>query len=194
MRVTVEMSLYPLQGSPIEKILAFIETIQGDARLEVVVNQMSTQLRGELGSVMETLQTALMRSFTGGGPQALVVKFLNADLPIGDAPVPRRRLRRSRRPPASMSLEVKAGAFALAYLVLASNRNPVLAAALIGTLLSLRCSSRRGSILSPLPVVLAMAVYGWRQWRRRGPATRSATSRQQRPVKYRVAAIACTPP
>ena len=87
MRVTVEMSLYPLQGSPIEKILAFIETIQGDARLEVVVNQMSTQLRGELGSVMETLHTALNRSFTGGGPQALVVKFLNADLPIGAAPV-----------------------------------------------------------------------------------------------------------
>lgn len=87
MRVTVEMSLYPLQGSPIERILAFIETIQGDARLEVVVNQMSTQLRGELGAVMEVLREALERSFTGGGAQALVVKFLNADLPIGEPPV-----------------------------------------------------------------------------------------------------------
>ncbi len=48
---------------------------------------MSTQLRGELGVVMETLRTALERSFTGGGPQALVVKFLNADLPIGEPPV-----------------------------------------------------------------------------------------------------------
>jgi uncharacterized protein YqgV (UPF0045/DUF77 family) len=87
MRVTVEMSLYPLQGSPIERILAFIETIQADARLEVVVNQMSTQLRGELGVVMEVLREALERSFTGGGAQALVVKFLNADLPIGEPPV-----------------------------------------------------------------------------------------------------------
>ena len=87
MRVTVEMSLYPLQGSPIERILAFIETIRGDARLEVVVNQMSTQLRGELGAVMEVLSEALERSFTGGGAQALVVKFLNADLPIGEPPV-----------------------------------------------------------------------------------------------------------
>jgi uncharacterized protein YqgV (UPF0045/DUF77 family) len=87
MRVTVEMSLYPLQGHPIQKIVAFIETIQSDARLEVVVNQMSTQLRGELGVVMETLRTALEQSFTGGGPQALVVKFLNADLPIGEPPV-----------------------------------------------------------------------------------------------------------
>jgi uncharacterized protein YqgV (UPF0045/DUF77 family) len=87
MRVTVEMSLYPLQGSPIERILAFIETIQGDSRLEVVVNQMSTQLRGELDVVMEVLREALERSFTGGGSQALVAKFLNANLPIGEAPV-----------------------------------------------------------------------------------------------------------
>jgi uncharacterized protein YqgV (UPF0045/DUF77 family) len=87
MRVTVELSLYPLQGSPIEKIIAFIETVQGDSRLEVVVNQMSTQLRGELDAVMEVLHTALERSFTGGGPQALVVKFLNADLSVGEPPV-----------------------------------------------------------------------------------------------------------
>jgi uncharacterized protein YqgV (UPF0045/DUF77 family) len=87
MRVTVELSLYPLQGSPIEKILAFIGTIQGDARLEVVVNQMSTQLRGELDAVMEVLHEALARSFAGGGPQALVAKFLNADLAIGEPPV-----------------------------------------------------------------------------------------------------------
>jgi len=89
MRVTAEMSLYPiqgLQGSPIEKILAFIETIQGDTRLEVVVNQMSTQLRGELGVVMEVLGKALERSFAAGGSQALVVKVLNSDLPIGEPP------------------------------------------------------------------------------------------------------------
>jgi hypothetical protein len=48
---------------------------------------MSTQLRGELDAVMEVLHTALERSFTGGGPQALVVKFLNADLSVGEPPV-----------------------------------------------------------------------------------------------------------
>ena len=87
MRITVELSLYPLQGAPVEKILAFIATIRGDARLEVVVNQMSTQLRGELGDVLDALRTALERSFDGGGSQALVAKFLNADLPIGEPPV-----------------------------------------------------------------------------------------------------------
>ena len=87
MRVTVEMSLYPLQGAPIEKILAFIETITSEARIEVVVNQLSTQVRGELGVVMSTITVALERSFGNGGSQALVLKILNADLPIGEPPL-----------------------------------------------------------------------------------------------------------
>jgi uncharacterized protein YqgV (UPF0045/DUF77 family) len=87
MRVTAEMSLYPLQGQPLEKILAFIETMTSDARLEVVVNQLSTQVRGELGVVMSTITTAIERSFGNGGAQALVLKILNADLPIGEPPL-----------------------------------------------------------------------------------------------------------
>jgi len=87
MRVTAEMSLYPLQGQPLEKILAFIAEIASDARLEVVVNQLSTQVRGELGVVMAVLTAAVERSFAAGGSQALVLKILNADLPIAQAPV-----------------------------------------------------------------------------------------------------------
>ena len=87
MRVTVEMSLYPLAGDALDKILGFIEAVQSDKRLEVVVNQMSTQVRGELGVVVEVLRAALERSFGAGGSQALVVKFLNADLPISEPPV-----------------------------------------------------------------------------------------------------------
>jgi len=87
MRVTVEMSLYPLADEALDKILGFIDVLRGDARLEVVVNQMSTQLRGELGVVLDVLRKAIERSFGAGGSQALVVKFLNADLPIGEPPV-----------------------------------------------------------------------------------------------------------
>jgi len=91
MRVTAEMSLYPLQGQPLEKILAFIETIQGEPRLEVVVNQLSTQVRGELGVVMGTITKALERSFGAGGSQALVLKILNADLAVGEPPILERK-------------------------------------------------------------------------------------------------------
>ena len=69
MRVTAEMSLYPLQGQPLPKILAFIAEIASDARLEVVVNQLSTQVRGELGVVMAVLTAAVERSFGEGGAQ-----------------------------------------------------------------------------------------------------------------------------
>jgi uncharacterized protein YqgV (UPF0045/DUF77 family) len=91
MRVTVEMSLYPLQGQPLEKILAFIDDVRRDPRVEVVVNQMSTQLRGELADVMNVLADAVEVSFAAGGSQALVLKILNADLPIGEPPVLDRR-------------------------------------------------------------------------------------------------------
>ena len=87
MRVTVEMSLYPLATDALEKILSFIDVVQGDKRIEVVVNQMSTQVRGELADVLDVLRAALVRSFGAGGSQALVVMFLNADLPIGEPPV-----------------------------------------------------------------------------------------------------------
>ena len=87
MRVTVEMSLYPLADDALDEILDFIDVVRGDARLDVVVNQMSTQLRGELRVVLDVLRAAIERSFGAGGSQALVVKFLNADLPIGEPPV-----------------------------------------------------------------------------------------------------------
>jgi len=87
MRVTVEMSLYPLAKDALDRILGFIDVVQGDDRLEVVVNQMSTQVRGELSDVLDALKAALERSFGAGGSQALVVKFLNADLPIGEPPI-----------------------------------------------------------------------------------------------------------
>ncbi len=87
MRVTAEMSLYPLQGQPLERILAFIATIRADDRLEVVVNQLSTQVRGELAVVMHVVGQAVERSFAAGGSQALVLKILNADLPIATPPV-----------------------------------------------------------------------------------------------------------
>jgi uncharacterized protein YqgV (UPF0045/DUF77 family) len=86
MRITAEMSLYPLQGDPIPRILRFIDTVQRSDRVEIAVNQMSTQIRGELDDVMHVTAAALRESFAQGGPQVLVAKFLNADLPIAEPP------------------------------------------------------------------------------------------------------------
>lgn len=91
MRITAEMSLYPLSDAWLDTILTFIEAVKADGRVEVAVNQMSTQMRGELDDVMRVLTEAMRRSFAAGGPQSLVIKVLNADLPIGDPPVLERR-------------------------------------------------------------------------------------------------------
>lgn len=86
MRITAEVSLYPLQDQFLPRIETFIRTIDAAPGLEVIVNQMSTQFRGELKDVTKALEQALASSFQAGGPQVLVAKFLNADLPIGEAP------------------------------------------------------------------------------------------------------------
>ncbi len=86
MRITAEVSLYPLQDQFLPRIETFIRTIDRAPGLEVIVNQMSTQFRGELKDVTKAVEQALASSFQAGGPQVLVAKFLNADLPIGEAP------------------------------------------------------------------------------------------------------------
>jgi uncharacterized protein YqgV (UPF0045/DUF77 family) len=87
MRITAELSLYPLDSTdPVAKILAFIGEIRSDTKVEVVVNQMSTQIRGEHRDVLALLGRAMERSFEAGSQNALVVKFLSSDLPISEPP------------------------------------------------------------------------------------------------------------
>ena len=86
MRITAELSLYPLRNDYISAVQSFIQVIQDMPDLQIRVNQMSTQLTGELSDVCRAVETGLQRSFESGEPQALVVKFLNADLPLDEPP------------------------------------------------------------------------------------------------------------
>jgi uncharacterized protein YqgV (UPF0045/DUF77 family) len=87
MKITAELSLYPLEGDVVSDIVGFIRELTTERGLEIVVNQMSTQVRGELGEVMDVVRRALARSFASGAPAVLVAKFLNVDLPIKEPPV-----------------------------------------------------------------------------------------------------------
>ena len=86
MRITAEISLYPLREEFLSPIQSFIRDLQESSALEITVNQMSTQLVGELHDVSQALEKALEMSFRTGGSQVLVAKFLNADLPLDVAP------------------------------------------------------------------------------------------------------------
>jgi uncharacterized protein YqgV (UPF0045/DUF77 family) len=86
MKITVELSLYPLQDDPIPVITRFIADLVAEPGVQAVSNQMSTQLRGDLTAVLRIVERALRRSFVASRHQVLVAKFINADLPIAEPP------------------------------------------------------------------------------------------------------------
>ena len=86
MRITVELSLYPLAPDFVGHITDFILELRQEPGLEILTNQMSTQVRGEYEAVMGAVGRCTRASMERVHPVVLVAKFLNADLDIGSAP------------------------------------------------------------------------------------------------------------
>ena len=76
MRVTAELSLYPLAGDVEASVWAFIEHIIASNRCSVATNSMSTQITGESADVFDSVREALERSYKAFGRQVLVAKFI----------------------------------------------------------------------------------------------------------------------
>lgn len=86
MRITAEISLYPLNEQFVTTITEFIFHLRRQPGIEVISNQMSTQLRGEFAAVTGAIDRCMQASMASPGAMAFVVKYLNADLAIGSAP------------------------------------------------------------------------------------------------------------
>ena len=84
MRLTAELSLYPLQNEYIPAIQRFIDDLALVPGLTVVTNAMSTQVNGEFEQVFSTVRDVMARSVQAFGMQVLVCKFIAADLEITD--------------------------------------------------------------------------------------------------------------
>jgi uncharacterized protein YqgV (UPF0045/DUF77 family) len=76
MRVTAELSLYPLAGDVEAPVWAFIEHIIASNRCGVATNSMSTQITGESADVFDSVRQALETSYEVFGRQVLVAKFI----------------------------------------------------------------------------------------------------------------------
>ena len=76
MRVTAELSLYPLAGEVEAPVWAFFEHIIGSNRCSVATNSMSTQITGESTDVFDLVRQALETSYEAFGRQVLVAKFI----------------------------------------------------------------------------------------------------------------------
>lgn len=82
MKLTAELSLYPVQEGYLEVIQSFIDTLQAREDLKVVGNAMSTQICGDYDSVFAAVSDTLADSTRRFGKQVLVVKFIPWELEL----------------------------------------------------------------------------------------------------------------
>lgn len=80
MKVSVDISLYPLADEYIPAIKEFIERVQLYPEVAIVRNDLSTQLYGDYEQVMEILKVEVKLSWEKYGKSIFVIKLLRDDL------------------------------------------------------------------------------------------------------------------
>ncbi len=82
MKLTAELSLYPLQEGYIDIIKTFIESARKHSGITLITNAMSTQVCGDYDSVMTLISQELRASYETFGRQVLVCKLIPGELAI----------------------------------------------------------------------------------------------------------------
>jgi len=80
MKLSVEISKYPLHQDYIPFIQGFIDRLNEYDDLKVITNTLSTQIFGDYDLVMQVLNTEIKRSYEEFGKAIFVCKFLSGDL------------------------------------------------------------------------------------------------------------------
>ena len=80
MRISVEISKYPLDSEYGTSILDFIERLNKYPDIQVMTNSMSTQIFGSYDHIMEVLHKEMKTSFAKPETVIMVMKFVNEDL------------------------------------------------------------------------------------------------------------------
>ena len=86
MKITVDISMYPLDSDFVPTIKAFILRLRTFPGLEIVTNQLSTQLRGEFDQVTAAINTCIHQSMSGEQKVVFITRYLNSELEIGRMP------------------------------------------------------------------------------------------------------------
>jgi uncharacterized protein YqgV (UPF0045/DUF77 family) len=76
MKLTAELSVYPLREDYKVAVLSFIDELFKEQQVVAVTNSMSTQVSGEDEAVFKAIQAALKASYERFGRQVLVAKFI----------------------------------------------------------------------------------------------------------------------
>ncbi|GAB5553001.1 MAG: hypothetical protein Sapg2KO_25920 [Saprospiraceae bacterium] len=80
MKVSVEISMYPLDANYIPPIQGFIDHLNELSSIKVKTNSMSTQVFGEYDAVMSALSIAMKKPFMEDRKISMVLKIINSDL------------------------------------------------------------------------------------------------------------------
>lgn len=80
MKISLEISLYPLDDNFLTVIKDIVKRLNADDNVICVTNTMSTQVFGEFDKVMKLLNDTVKYSFETYGKQVFVAKFLNSDV------------------------------------------------------------------------------------------------------------------
>ncbi|NQY27201.1 MAG: hypothetical protein HRT92_08485 [Piscirickettsiaceae bacterium] len=79
MRISVDISLYPLSQDYVEPILAFIAKLETNPKLIVKRNSLSTQIFGEYRDVMDCLDSDIEAVFEQLPESVFVLKLVGMD-------------------------------------------------------------------------------------------------------------------
>jgi uncharacterized protein YqgV (UPF0045/DUF77 family) len=80
MKVSVDISLYPLNEDYIPAIKEFIEALPQYPDVIVTRNDLSTQLFGDYDLVMDLIKAEIRKSWEKYGEGVFVIKYLLGDL------------------------------------------------------------------------------------------------------------------
>jgi len=76
MKISVDISMYPLQEAFEKPILAFISSLEGIDKVEVVRTELSTQIHGDYKIIMSLLEKEMFSVFTEIPHSIFVLKFV----------------------------------------------------------------------------------------------------------------------
>ena len=86
MNIVADLSLYPLKDGPIPGIIEFIKDLRDHDDVEIVTNQLGTQLRGDFEAVTGAINHCMRKAMEVQNTVVLVVKYLNIDVDLQRAP------------------------------------------------------------------------------------------------------------
>ncbi|OUR72376.1 hypothetical protein A9Q78_07060 [Methylophaga sp. 41_12_T18] len=79
MRVSIDISLYPLNENYVEPILTFIDKLETNPQLIVKRNSLSTQVFGEYRDLMDCLDSEIEAVFAAMPESVFVLKMIGTD-------------------------------------------------------------------------------------------------------------------